>query len=157
MFYVFLNQGMRLAFSKFPLSKASPGASVSHSKDFTCISEDCDPSFSILQSNILFCLYFLGCLAVFVADILIQNAQYWRSCSSYWSCTSQITRVSLLIFIFNIILWIDFNFHWYRRKKRNEKYLPQSKGMFEELIEEITDPLYILIVTLFYWFIQKIR
>ena len=124
------------------------------------ILDDSDPNFSIFQSNLLFGLYFVGCFSVFFLDIGTQLARN-RNCPGTWlpgiCWGTWISFGFAFVMIFNTILWIDLNYLLYKRKRTGNIVIPKGKGLLEEIVEEITDPLFILIVSVFWWIVQKIR
>ena len=124
------------------------------------ILDDSDPNFSIFQSNILFGFYFFGSCSVFFLDIGFQFSRN-RNCPGSWvpgiCWGTWITFGFAFVLIFNTLLWLDLNYLLYKRKQTGEITVPKIKGLLEEIIDEITDPLFILIVSVFSWIVQKIR
>ena len=124
------------------------------------ILDDIDPNFSIFQSNILFGLYFVGSSSVFSLDIIIQLSRN-RKCPGTWVpgiCWGTWISIGFaLVMVFNTLLWLDLNYLLYKRKQTGKSIQPKKKRLLEEIVEEITDPLFILIVSVFTWIVKKIR
>ena len=55
------------------------------------------------------------------------------------------------------MLWLDLNYRLYKRGKTGKNNQQQRKGLLEEIVEEITDPLYIIIVSFFSWAAEGTR
>ena len=63
----------------------------------------------------------------------------------------------VLVLILNLVLWLDLNYMLYKRGKTEDNNQQQRKGLLEEIVEEITDPLYIIIVSFFSWAAEGAR
>ena len=72
-----------------------------------------------------------------------------------------ITIGCALTLVFNTFLWLDLNYHMYKNKNVGNIDLHKTKGIFGEIfdtiVDEITDPLYILIASSLFWTAQRIR
>ena len=68
-----------------------------------------EPNFSLLQSNILYLMFFLGSFLCLGADMIVQKARN--------GFISNNTQFFLSILLLNIILWIDFNFKVFRKAR----------------------------------------
>ena len=122
------------------------------------ILDDSDPNFSIFQSNVLFGLYFVGSCTVISLDIIIQLSRNRECPGLFGICWGTYMTIGFfLVLIFNTILWLDLNYLLYKRKQTGKIIQSKKKGLLEEIVEEITDPLFILIVSVFSWIVQKIR
>ena len=121
---------------------------------FHTILEHSDPNFSISESNILFGLYFLGSFILMTMDVTMQMARVPK-CDGPICLGSYITIVFTIILVFNTCLWLDLNYLLHKRQ--GELDLTQRKGALEEIIEEITDPVLIIIVSILSWICQKMR
>jgi hypothetical protein len=87
---------------------------------------------------------------VFFLDIGIQLSRH-RDCRGIWIpgiCWG--TWISFgygFVLIFNTLLWLDLNYLLHKRKPTGEITVPKIRGLLEEIVDEITDPLFILIVS----------
>ena len=92
-------------------SSLSKSVQMARSKSLTNIetynihvkTEILEPNFSLLHSNVLYALFFIGTVIVLGLDMALQLS---RS-----SEISEGTKPFIAIFVLNIVLWIDFNMH----------------------------------------------
>ena len=114
-----------------------------------------NPEFSLVQSNALFFSYFIGSFAVFFLDVMVQM----KRCTppGIWPL-NPITLFLALILLFNLILWVNINQHMKRLSKTKDYTTSQTdNGSMDEIVEEVTDPIFILMLTILSRNYPKIR
>ena len=117
--------------------------------------ESINPEFSLVQSNALFFIYFIGSFAVLILDVMVQM----KRCTppGIWPL-NPITLFFALILLFNLILWVNINHHMKRLSKTKDYATSQTdNGSMDEIVEEVTDPIFILMLTILSRNYPKIR
>ena len=89
-------------------------------------------------------------------DVMIQMLRVPK-CDGPICLGTYITIAFTMILIFNTCLWLDLNYQLHKREHSGDLPLIQQNGSLEEIIEEITHPVLILIVSIFSCFFQKLR
>ena len=89
-------------------------------------------------------------------DVMIQMLRVPK-CDGPICLGTYITIAFTMILIFNTCLWLDLNYQLHKREHSGDLPLIQHNGSLEEIIEEITDPVLIIIVSIFSCFYQKLR
>jgi hypothetical protein len=104
-----------------------------------------EPNFSLLHSNILYLLFFVGTFTMLLADMVLQSAKN--------KFIRNDTKMFFSFFVANVLLWIDFNF------KAFTKSNPDIKRCFpyEELFLDSTNILLCIIITPFILLSRGIR
>ena len=97
---------------------------------------------STFQSNLLYFFYFFGCAIFFSMDICYQyNRKHSLNYSSF---------TFFSIFLFNVYLWVDFNFSLRKRSHQGP-----STGIIDELCTNSSDLLFCLIFAPIFLCISK--
>ena len=104
-----------------------------------------EPNFSLLQSNILYLMFFLGSFLCLGADMIVQKARN--------GFISNNTQFFLSILLLNIILWIDFNFKVFRKARTAGR----SYSICEELFQDSTNIMICVIIAPAMWMTKGIR
>ena len=68
-----------------------------------------------------------------------------------------ITAGFAVVLMFNLILWLDLNYLLFKRGKTGVTDQRKKKRLLEDIVEEITDPLWIIIVSCCSWVADMIR
>ena len=97
-----------------------------------------EPNFSLLHSNILYLLFFVGSLTCLGADMALQRVKN--------KFIKNNTKLFVSFFAANVFLWIDFNFNKVFRKPNPARsvYVP-----CEELFQYSTNILLCIIIAPF--------
>ena len=68
-----------------------------------------------------------------------------------------ITAGFAVVLFLNLALWLNLNYLLFKRGKAAVTDPPKKRRLLEEIVEEITDPLWIIIVSCFSWITDRIR
>ena len=68
-----------------------------------------------------------------------------------------ITTGFAVVLLLNLVLWLNLNYLLFKRQKSLGTHPTRKKRFLEEILEEITDPLWIIIVSCFSWIVDIIR
>ena len=104
-----------------------------------------EPNFSLLQSNILYLMFFLGSFLCLGADMIVQKGKN--------GFISNNTQFFISILLLNIILWVDFNFKVFRKTRTESR----SNSFCEELFQDSTNIMFCVIIAPVMWMTQGIR
>ena len=73
-------------------------------------------------------------------------------------CVGTVITTGLAVVLFlNLALWLNLNYLLFKRGKAAVTNPPKKRRLLEEIVEEITDPLWIIIVSCFSWITDRIR
>ena len=68
-----------------------------------------------------------------------------------------ITTAITVVLLLNLLLWLNLNYQLLKRGKAVVTDPSRRKMLLEEIVEEITDPFWIIIVSSFSWVADRIR
>ena len=71
-----------------------------------------EPDFSLFHSNLLYAFFFISSIIILVGDMAFQISRHGR--------VSTITKSVWTIFILNLALWLDFNYHMWKKNPNEE-------------------------------------
>ena len=118
----------------------------------------------MFQSNILYLMYFSGSFIVFAADVIVQVRRKGGWCPelgltehSTFCNINPITKLFIGVFLFNTVLWIFMNYQWYKKRMNHHRHCLPFSPILEVLLDEITDPIYVLALATFSWLLKKVR
>ena len=126
-----------------------------------------EPNLSLIQSNILYVLFFLGASIILFIDVLDQRfrkSAFWSRdpenlhihpswISDVISNVSNVTKVFISLLVVNVILWIDFNL----RIVRTSSSRSNTNDVYEDLLQYSTNTLFCVIILPFIWMKNLIR
>ena len=104
-----------------------------------------EPNFSLLRSNILYLMFFVGSFNCLGGDVVMQWAK-----NGY---INNNTKLFLSFFVANVLLWIDFNFQVFR--KSNSCF--RSCNFCEELFQDSTNTMLCILIAPFILITKGIR
>ena len=68
-----------------------------------------------------------------------------------------ITTGFAVVLLLNLVLWLNLNYLLFKKGESLGSHPTKKKWFLEEILEEITDPLWIIIVSSFSWIADSIR
>jgi hypothetical protein len=104
-----------------------------------------EPNFSLLQSNILYLMFFLGSFLCLGMNMIVQKAKN--------GSISNNTQFFISILLLNVILWVDFNFKVFRKART----AGIRCSFCEELFQDSTNSMFCVIIAPVMWITQGIR